>query len=94
MLRVRWDRAGRIALLVVIAVVIGIYAQRTLAYFSASAQASHQQAVVTGLQRQNAALDREQRALNQPATIVRDARALGMVRPGEQAYVLTGHAAH
>ena len=94
MLRVRWDRAGRIALLVVIAVVIGIYAQRTLAYLSTSAQASHQQAVVNQLQSQNAALMRQQRALNQPATIVRDARALGMVRPGEQAYVLTGHAAH
>lgn len=91
MLRVRWDRAGRVALLVVIAVVIGIYAQRTLAYLSASAQASRQQAVVTRLEHQNAALSRQQRALNQPATIVRDARALGMVRPGERSYVLTGH---
>ena len=94
MLRVRWDRAGRVALLVVIAVVIGIYAQRTLAYLSTSAQASHQQAVVTRLERQNAALTRRQSALNQPATIVRDARALGMVRPGEQPYVLTGHPSH
>ncbi|MDQ2897344.1 MAG: septum formation initiator family protein [Actinomycetota bacterium] len=90
MLRVRWDRAGRVALLIVIAVVIGIYAQRTLAYLSTSAQASQQQAVVTRLEHQNAALTRQQSALNQPATIVRDARALGMVRPGEQPYVLTG----
>ncbi len=94
MLRVRWDRAGRVALLMVIAVVIGIYAQRTLAYFSTSAQASHQLAVVTRLERENAALTRQQNALNQPATIVRDARALGMVRPGEQPYVLTGHPSH
>ncbi len=94
MLRVRWDRAGRVALLVVIAVVIGIYAQRTLAYLSTSAQAAHQRAVVTQLERQNAALTRRQSALNQPATIVRDARALGMVRPGEQPYVLTGHPSH
>ncbi len=94
MLRVRWDRAGRVALLIVIAVVMGIYAQRTLAYFSASAQASRQQAVVTRLEHQNAALTRRQNVLNQPATIVRDARGLGMVRPGEQSYVLTGHPSH
>ncbi len=94
MLRFRWDRAGRVALLVVIAVVIGIYAQRTLAYFAARAQASHQQAAVTRLERQNAALTRRQSALNQPATIVRAARVLGMVRPGEQSYVLTGHPSH
>lgn len=93
MLRVRWDRAGRVALLVVLVAVVGIYAQRTLAYLSTSAQASHQQAIVNRLERQNAALVREQRSLNQPATIVRDARELGMVRPGEQPYVLTGHAA-
>ena len=33
-------------------------------------------------------------SLTQPATIVRDARALGMVRPGERAYVITGHSGH
>lgn len=93
MLRVRWDRAGRIALLVVLVAVVGIYAQRTLAYVSTSAQAAHQQAIVNRLEHQNAALVREQRSLNQPATIVRDARELGMVRPGEQPYVLTGHPA-
>ncbi|HET9103559.1 MAG TPA: septum formation initiator family protein [Solirubrobacteraceae bacterium] len=92
-LRVRWDRAGRIALLVVLTVVVGIYAQRTLAYLSTSAQASHQQRIVDRLQSQNAALAHQLRSLNQPATIVRDARVLGMVRPGEQSYVLTGHAA-
>ena len=62
-------------------------------YLSTSAQAGQQQAIVNQLERQNAALVRQQRSLNQPATIVRDARALGMVRHGEQAYVLTGHAA-
>ncbi len=49
MLRVRWDRAGRVALLVVVTVVVGLYAQRTIAYFSTSAQASQQQAVVERL---------------------------------------------
>ncbi|MDQ6834974.1 MAG: septum formation initiator family protein [Actinomycetota bacterium] len=94
LLRVRWDRAGRVGLLVVLVVVVGLYVQHTLAYLSVSAQASRQEEIVDQLARQNARLAAEQRSLNQPATIVRDARALGMVRPGERAYVITGHTGH
>ena len=53
-----------------------------------------QQAIVSQLVRQNAALARQERSLSNPATIVRDARALGMVRPGERPYVITGHSGH
>lgn len=91
MLRVRWDRAGRVALLVVLTVVVGLYAQRTMAYLSAHSQSSEQQAIVDRLQRDNAQLVREQESLNQPATIVHHARALGMVRPGERPFVITAH---
>ncbi|MGB9183260.1 MAG: septum formation initiator family protein [Solirubrobacteraceae bacterium] len=94
MLRIRWDRAGRVALLVVLTAVVGIYAQRTMAYFSTSAQASQQQAIVERLQRDNARLIGQQQSLSQAATIVRDARALGMVRPGERPFVITGHSGH
>jgi cell division protein FtsB len=93
-LRVRWDRAGRIGLLVVLTVVVGLYVQHTLSYFSTKSQADHQQAVVDRLARQNAALERQQKALGNPATIVRDARALGMVRAGERPYVTTGLGGH
>ena len=89
-LRVRWERVGRIALLVVFAIVVGLYVQHTLAYLSTRAQADQQQAVVRSLARQNAQLRAEQRSLNNPTTIIRDARALGMVRPGEHAYEVTG----
>jgi cell division protein FtsB len=93
-LRVRWDRAGRVGLLVVLVIVVGLYVQHTLSYFSTRAQASTQAAIVDRLQRQNAQLEKQQRSLSHPATIVRDARALGMVRPGERPYVMTGHASH
>lgn len=89
-LRVRWERVGRFGLLFVLAVVIGLYVEHTLSYFATRAQADQQQAIVTQLQRQNAALSKQQRSLNDPATIVNDARALGMVRPGEQPYVIMG----
>jgi hypothetical protein len=93
-LRIRWDRAGRIGLLIVLAVVVGLYAQHTLSYFATRSQASSQEAIVNQLVRQNAALVKQQRALSQPSTIVRDARALGMVRPNELPYVITGHSGH
>ena len=93
-LRFRWDRAGRVSLLVVLVVVIGLYAQHTLSYLATRAQASQQQMIVNRLAAQNAALAREQRALSQPATIVSHARALGMVRPNERPYVITGHSGH
>lgn len=93
-LRVRWERVGRIGLLVVLTVVVGLYVEHALSYFSTRAQADAQQTIVSSLQRQNAALTREERSLNNPATIVSDARALGMVRPNEQPYVITGMPGH
>jgi cell division protein FtsB len=94
LLRVRWDRAGRIGLLVVLAIVVGLYVQHTLSYFATRAQASGQETIVDQLARENAQLLKQQRSLSDPATIVRDARALGMVRPNEIPYVITGHSGH
>ena len=93
-LRVRWERVGRIGLLFVITVVIGLYVEHALSYLATRAQANQQTSIVDRLARQNAALSRQQKALTAPATIVNDARALGMVRPGEQAYVITGSTTH
>jgi cell division protein FtsB len=93
-LRVRWDRAGRVGLLIVLGVVVGLYVQHTLSYMATRSQASHQEAIVDRLARQNASLARQQAALSQPGTIVQDARALGMVRPNERPYVITGHSGH
>jgi cell division protein FtsB len=92
--RVRWDRVGRVGLLVVLAIVIGLYVQHTLSYLSTRSQAERQQSLVQQLTRDNASLVEQQRSLSDPATIVRDARALGMVRQGERPYVITGLAGH
>ena len=89
-MHVRWDRVGRIGLLVVLTVVIGLYVQHTLSYLSTRSQADHQRAIAQRLARQNALLVKQENSLNDPSTIVREARALGMVRPGERPYVITG----
>lgn len=93
-LRVRWERVGRIVLLLVFGVVVALYVEHTLSYFSTRAQTDQEQAIVRSLSRQNARLTREQKSLNEPSTIISDARALGMVRPGEQPYVVMGFAGH
>jgi cell division protein FtsB len=88
--RVRWDRAGRIGLLVVLAVVAGLYIKQGLTYLSTRAQADEQLAIVHRLSHENARLVQAQKSLSDPATIERDARALGMVQTGERPYVITG----
>ncbi len=90
LLRVRWDRLGRVALLVVFTAVAALYLKQGLSLLSTHAQAQQQRAIVQRFSRQNAQLKREQQELNDPATIEREARALGMVHPGERPYVIIG----
>jgi cell division protein FtsB len=87
-LRVRWERVGRIGLLFVLVVVVGLYVEHTLSYFSTRSQANQQRTIVDQLKRQNSSLTRTLHSLNDPSTIVRDARALGMVRAGERSYAI------
>jgi cell division protein FtsB len=79
---------------VVLAVVAGLYVQRGIAYLSVRTHANQQKAIVQQLTRSNASLSAEQHALGEPATILSDARALGMVRPGEHPYEVTGLPGH
>ncbi|HEV3056064.1 MAG TPA: septum formation initiator family protein [Solirubrobacteraceae bacterium] len=91
--RVRWDRVGRVSLLLVLIAVLGLYVQHALSYLSTRSQADAEQALVQQLARQNRALEAQRQALMKPATIIRDARALGMINQGERGYVITGQPA-
>ena len=93
-LRVRWDRVGRVSLLIVLAVVLGLYVNQAQSYFSVRSQNDQQMATAIALERQNHKLAAEQQMLQEPATIQRDARKLGMVRRGERSYVIIGHLGH
>jgi cell division protein FtsB len=79
-----------VSLVVVLFVVAGLYVQHALAYLSARSQANQQLAIVKRLSQANASLERQQRSLTNSQTIVRDARALGMVWQGERPYVVIG----
>lgn len=73
-----------------LAVVAGLYVQQAVDFFSTRSAADQQRATAVSLARQNAVLQRQQQALQDPATIRRDARALGMVQAGERPYVVVG----
>jgi cell division protein FtsB len=88
-LRVRWDRVGRVSLLVVLVVVMALYINQAVTYFSVRGQAEQQMATALTLAHQNRILAQQQRSLRQRGTIEQDARALGMVRQGERPYVVT-----
>jgi len=77
-------------LLMVLVAVVGLYIQQGLSLLSVRSQDHRQQAEVSRLQRENAQLTAQQNALQNPATIQQDARALGMIRVGERPYVVTG----
>jgi cell division protein FtsB len=87
---IRWDRIARSALLVVFTLVALIGARGVLTFLHTRSEAAQQLAIVQALERQSRLLSAQDRALRAPGTIMHDARELGMVRSGEQAFVVTG----
>jgi hypothetical protein len=88
--RVRWDRIGRIALLLVGLLVIYLYINPLRTYVSTWQEARTKRAEVAELQRQHDVLVRRQRALRSAGSIETEARRLGMVKRDERAYVVRG----
>jgi hypothetical protein len=86
--KVGWDRKFRLVMVLVFGLVGWIGLKAGLSLMAARAQAAQQASLVTSLEAQHRRLLNEQRALHQPATIMRDARQLGMVRLGERSYVV------
>jgi hypothetical protein len=89
-LRVRWDRVGRVALLVVLAGLVLLYIGPARNYLSTWRQSRTARATVTSLEHEHRALTAEHKSLLDPRTLERRARALGMVRPDERSYVIVG----
>ena len=77
-------------MLCVFALVAVVLARGASSFLNTRAEANQQAAIVTVLQREHRQLLAQDAALRRPQTIVRDARALGMVRPGEQSFAVTG----
>jgi cell division protein FtsB len=85
---IRWDRVGRIALLLVLVGIIGLYIGPARSYLGARQEAGRRSAELAELKRENARLRARRAALRDPQALEREARRLGMVRPGERPYVI------
>jgi cell division protein FtsB len=87
---IRWDRISRYGLLVVFAGLLFLYVNPVRSYIGTLHQSHARQGQVRALERQNHDLALRRRALNDPRIIEAEARRLGMVRPGERSYVVSG----
>ena len=85
---IRWDRVSRAALLFVLLVLVYLYACPAHSYWDTVHQAKQRRSEVAELKRENAKLRARREALRGPSALEREARRLGMVRPGERPYVL------
>ncbi|MEP6953711.1 MAG: septum formation initiator family protein [Solirubrobacteraceae bacterium] len=85
---IRWDRISRVALLAVLIGIVGLYIGPARSYWSTRQEVAHRSAEVAQLQRENKRLRARRDALRNAGALERDARRLGMLRPGERSYVL------
>lgn len=88
--RIRWDRVGRLALIVVLLFILALYVRPLQGYWSSWQEAKTKRAEVTALQQENRELRARRAALSSEKALEQEARRLGMVKPGERAYSLKG----
>ena len=86
----RWDRLGRAAMLCVLAVLLYLYVSAGVRMFSTWRQSGRDNAAVSLLQQERTVLLREHRELSSTSTLEAEARRLGMMKRGEQPYLVTG----
>jgi hypothetical protein len=88
--RVRWDRLGRVAMLCVLVALVYLYASTGAHMLSTWRQSRHDDAAVAAMEREHRLLVRQHESLTGSGTLEAEARQLGMMKPGEQPYVISG----
>jgi cell division protein FtsB len=78
------------AMLCVLGALLYLYLSAGVSLVSTWKEARSDSAQLAALERQHAALEARHTSLTNPTTLVPEARRLGMIRPGEQTYVITG----
>jgi hypothetical protein len=86
---VRWDRLGRVALLVVLGGIVLLYVGPAHSYWQTWNDARAKRGELHRLQQEHQRLLARRRALREPALLMREARGQGMVREGERAFVVS-----
>ena len=88
--RIRWDRIGRVALLLVLVLIVFLYVGPLRSWWSTWQESKAKRTEITRLERENAALRARRAALGDPRALEREARKMGMVRPDERPFVVRG----
>jgi cell division protein FtsB len=88
--QLRWDRLARAALLCVLAALLYLYLSAGAHLFSTWQQERRDNGAVRALEREHEALVRQRANLLRRETVEIEARRLGMVKQGEQPYVISG----
>ena len=86
--KIRWDRVGRMAILVVLVGVALLYIGPLSSFWSARGEAATRRAEVEQLRKENKELRAKREALRNGGALEVEARRLGMVRPGERPFVV------
>jgi cell division protein FtsB len=77
-----------VALLMVLLGVVALYVGPSISFFRTYKEAEARRGEVRALQAENAKLRARKKALKSPATLEREARRLGLVKPGEKPFVV------
>jgi hypothetical protein len=86
----RWDRISRAAMLFVLVVLAYLYISPIRLLISDLHAAAVRHGQVVALERTAAGLREQEKTLARPSTLEIEARNLGLVRPGEREYVVSG----
>jgi cell division protein FtsB len=88
--RIRWDRLGRIVLVLVLFLVLVSYLNPLVNLLQAWQGSKSSDAQLAQLKQERVELSHRLREVSSPAALEREARRLGMVQPGEHAYIVHG----
>jgi cell division protein FtsB len=87
---VRWDRIGRVAMVCVLAALLYLYVSAGVHMLSTWQQGGHDSAAVAAMEREHRQLVHQHEVLSRQETLEVQARRMGMIKPGEQPYVVSG----
>jgi hypothetical protein len=86
--RVRWDRVGRAAMLCVLGALVYLYLSAGLNMLSTLHQSHRDSATVSSMESEHRSLLVQHERLAKQGTLEAEARQLGMMKKGEQPYVV------
>jgi cell division protein FtsB len=88
--RIRWDRLGRVVLVIVLFIVLASYVGPTLHVYNSWKESKGADARLEQLKQENTELTRKANEIESSAAVMAEARKLGLVGASEQAYVIDG----